>query len=452
MVQSVFRRELPAPAIAFSSVEGRALFREALADGTMESFFPLAEQLHTQAEPSFCGLATLVVVLNALAVDPGIVWKGPWRWYHEGALDCCKPVELIKQDGIDLDEFVCLARCQGVGASLTRADGHEGAALDNFRAAIDTHARSTGVSRALVVAYTRKGLGQTGDGHFSPIGGYHRARDLCLILDTARFKYPPHWVPVQSLWRAMSLIDESTQRPRGYVEISRPSSSICSAGEPGACFRVGLTSKRLETLRDALASGLSAHPPPPGAPDAQLAAFARALPAGMCFMVAVGPPACVGGGCADVRALAGGAERVDGCDALMRALRQTRAFEAISMALRDEHGERGVDESGACAGPSCIAECATVLALILGRTGALASLLPAEAEALWSSPLALRVPPSHRASTRAADDGLDSGLLALERELEASCVEIASVVKCADAHANGSACCAEPVKQARPQL
>ncbi len=28
----------------------------------------------------------------------------------------------------------------------------------------------------------------TGDGHFSPIGGYHAGRDLALILDTARFK------------------------------------------------------------------------------------------------------------------------------------------------------------------------------------------------------------------------------------------------------------------------
>ena len=38
-------------------------------------------------------------------------------------------------------------------------------------------------------------LGQTGDGHFSPIGGYDAASDQVLLLDVARFKYPPHWVP-----------------------------------------------------------------------------------------------------------------------------------------------------------------------------------------------------------------------------------------------------------------
>jgi hypothetical protein len=36
----------------------------------------------------------------------------------------------------------------------------------------------------LVVSYSRKAFSQTGDGHFSPVAGYHAARDLVLILDT----------------------------------------------------------------------------------------------------------------------------------------------------------------------------------------------------------------------------------------------------------------------------
>lgn len=42
-------------------------------------------------------------------------------------------------------------------------------------------------------------LPPAGDGHFSPIGGYSAKEDLVLILDTARFKYPPHWVPLEML-------------------------------------------------------------------------------------------------------------------------------------------------------------------------------------------------------------------------------------------------------------
>ena len=56
---------------------------------------------------------------------------------------------------------------------------------------------------------------QTGTGHFSPIGGYHAGQDMALILDVARFKYPPHWVPVKLLWKGMEHVDEATGQHRG---------------------------------------------------------------------------------------------------------------------------------------------------------------------------------------------------------------------------------------------
>lgn len=56
---------------------------------------------------------------------------------------------------------------------------------------------------------------QTGTGHFSPIGGYHAGKDMALILDVARFKYPPHWVPLTLLWEAMDTVDEATGQHRG---------------------------------------------------------------------------------------------------------------------------------------------------------------------------------------------------------------------------------------------
>ena len=37
----------------------------------------------------------LFQVLNTLAVDPGRVWKGVWRWYHEDMLDCCVPLQVM---------------------------------------------------------------------------------------------------------------------------------------------------------------------------------------------------------------------------------------------------------------------------------------------------------------------------------------------------------------------
>lgn len=39
-----------------------------------------------------------------------------------------------------------------------------------------------------VVSFHRKTLGQTGEGHFSPLGGYSRRHNAVLVMDVARFK------------------------------------------------------------------------------------------------------------------------------------------------------------------------------------------------------------------------------------------------------------------------
>lgn len=216
----LYMRDLPNTCIDWSSKEGRDLFREALCLGGLECYFPLAAQFSTQAEPAFCGLGTLAMVLNALNIDPGRVWKGPWRWYHEGMLDCCVPLQVVERRGISIDTFACLARCNGAAASVARTEteGEEG--LDAFREAV-INATSRQSGSFLIASYSRAVLGQTGDGHFSPIGGYHPEKDLVLVLDVARFKYPPHWVPLKMLYKAMQSVDPDTGRTRGYITVSR---------------------------------------------------------------------------------------------------------------------------------------------------------------------------------------------------------------------------------------
>eukprot|EP00903_Cladosiphon_okamuranus_P008074 g7788.t1 len=215
--KTFYRRTLKPPSVAFSSSEGRKLFREALFEGTMESYFRLAEQFRTQDEPAFCGLSTLTMVLNALAVDPGRVWKGPWRWYHESMLDCCAPLEVVKSKGITLTTMCCLARCNGLVVTPFSPDTH---AIEDLRAVVH-HCSSEDRGKVVVVSYDRRGVNQTGTGHFSPIGGYHREQDLVLVMDTARFKHPPHWIPMETLWEAMKRIDNETGKPRGFMILEK---------------------------------------------------------------------------------------------------------------------------------------------------------------------------------------------------------------------------------------
>ncbi len=212
-----YRRPLPDGQIPYSSAEGRQLFREALASGGMDGGYALWENFHTQAEPAFCSLGTLVVVLNALQIDPGRLWKGPWRWFSEEMLDGCVSLDHVRKHGLTLDELACIARCNGATTEVTHADR---SSIDAFRAAL-TRTATHPEGPFLVAAYSRKVMGQTGEGHFSPIAGWHPSRDLVLILDVARFKYPPHWVPVERLWLAMQAWDAACGEARGWMFVGK---------------------------------------------------------------------------------------------------------------------------------------------------------------------------------------------------------------------------------------
>ncbi|XP_039030876.1 glutathione gamma-glutamylcysteinyltransferase 3-like isoform X2 [Hibiscus syriacus] len=213
----LYRRVLPSPpAIEFASPEGKKLFTEALAGGTAEGFFKLISYYQTQSEPAYCGLATLAMVLNALAIDPGRTWKGPWRWFDDTMLDCCEPLEKIKSQGITFGKVACLAVCNGAQVEPFRTDQSN---IQGFRERVVSCTSSEDCH--LIVSYNRAILKQTGTGHFSPIGGYHAGKDMVLILDVARFKYPPHWVPLSLLWDAMNTIDEATGHLRGFMVISK---------------------------------------------------------------------------------------------------------------------------------------------------------------------------------------------------------------------------------------
>lgn len=233
-----YRRPLPPECISFCSAEGKTIFKEALGAGFMENYFNLAAQFRTQDEPAFCGLSTLVMVLNSLEVDPGKVWKGPWRWYHENMLDCCVPINVIAESGITFDQLSCLAICNTLKVKAVRADNKttEG----DFRTEVKRVSQVE--DEVMVVSYSRTALGQSGGGHFSPIGGYHPVKDLVLIMDVARFKYPPHWVSISSLFQAMQWTDKDTGKARGYMSLMksrklptivfRLNASLCVTGLP----------------------------------------------------------------------------------------------------------------------------------------------------------------------------------------------------------------------------
>ncbi|XP_039156076.1 glutathione gamma-glutamylcysteinyltransferase 1-like [Eucalyptus grandis] len=215
---SYHQRVLPSPpAIDFASDEGKKLFREAFLAGTMVGFFKLICYFQTQSELTYCGLASLAMVLNALHIDPGKTWKDPWRWFHESMLGCPEQLEKVKAEGISFWEVANLALDYGAEVEAFQTSQID---VKFFRRSVKECSSSD--NRHLVSSYDRATLKQAGSGHFSPIGGYHEGSDMVLILDVARFKYPPHWVPLTLLWKAMDTVDKTTRGTRGFMLISKP--------------------------------------------------------------------------------------------------------------------------------------------------------------------------------------------------------------------------------------
>eukprot|EP01124_Arcella_intermedia_P016468 TRINITY_DN2307_c0_g1_i2.p1 TRINITY_DN2307_c0_g1~~TRINITY_DN2307_c0_g1_i2.p1 ORF type:complete len:163 (+),score=22.72 TRINITY_DN2307_c0_g1_i2:298-786(+) len=133
----------------------------------------------------------------------------------EEMMACCTPIEEIRKNGIDFDQFCVLATCKGATVQPYR---HEESSVEKFREDIKRVTASS--VDILVVNYNRKHVGQTGTGHFAPIAGYHEASDKVLLLDVARFKYPPHWVPIPLLYGAFKDLDVMSSKTRGYIVVS----------------------------------------------------------------------------------------------------------------------------------------------------------------------------------------------------------------------------------------
>ncbi len=123
------------------------------------------------------------------------MWKTPWRWYAEELLECCAPLMTIKQRGITLLDFSCLAKCNGCKCETTYAEkGTE----DEYAKFKDSVARvctdSVGSSlpkKHLIVSYSRKALHQTGSGHFSPIAAWDPQSESVLVRAVSWISSPP---------------------------------------------------------------------------------------------------------------------------------------------------------------------------------------------------------------------------------------------------------------------
>jgi hypothetical protein len=199
------------------SAQGREWFLEAEA---REAYWPLSSEFVTQKNGSFCGVATLTMLLNALEIPAPADGQGS---FSQDNLFSEKTEAVVKQEsilrrGMTLDEFGGLVASFGLEAKVTHAAQ---SSLDEFRASAAE--QLSGKRRHVVVNYQRAALGQARSGHISPLAAYDAKTDRFLLLDVARYKYPPVWISAAELFDAMNTVDAGNEgRSRGYVLIGPP--------------------------------------------------------------------------------------------------------------------------------------------------------------------------------------------------------------------------------------
>ena len=116
---------------------------------------------------------------------------------------------------MSLADLAALLDAHGVETHVRYASD---STVDDFRAAVQRNLSNEG--DFVVVNYQREGLGQGRMGHISPLAAYDANTDRALILDTARHKYPPTWVPLEALYEATEEVDSASGESRGCVEVS----------------------------------------------------------------------------------------------------------------------------------------------------------------------------------------------------------------------------------------
>lgn len=207
---------LPQNLVGAATDAGEALFLDADA---REAYFPLAGNFLTQKNQAFCGVASIVMVLNAMQLPaPAVAEFDPYRTFtQDNVLDArteaVLPVSVIMEQGMTLDQIGGLLAVHSVFVEVHHAAD---SSLEGFRSKARDYLVKPG--HFVIVNYLRKAIGQEKGGHISPLAAFDAESDRFLILDVARYKYPPVWVKTAELFAAMNTQDSDNQnKTRGFV-------------------------------------------------------------------------------------------------------------------------------------------------------------------------------------------------------------------------------------------
>ena len=206
------------PLVAFNSAKGSTYLTESK---YKKDFYPLISHFVTQRNLSFCAPASIAMTLNAMSIKRPIARVYyPFRLFTQQNLFSARalqvyPMAYVNFRGMSLDLAGKLINVhQFVKATVYHANQvNKASFLNTAQQALHSgHA-------FIIVNIFRKAMHEEGGGHFSPLGAYDQKSDRFLLLDVARYKYPPVWVKTSDLWNAMHTKDGKYFR--GFIVLSK---------------------------------------------------------------------------------------------------------------------------------------------------------------------------------------------------------------------------------------
>ena len=239
--------------VAWDTAEGKRRLFESKFN---KDFFELAHRFQPQINPTYCGVASAVTVMNALRlptglrIDSGLEVQAPAthggstmhynsysqltflgertdsvkprEWVEGVTIECETTGDIIFEPGLTLDELaaklkIYLLSVEAKHADMSKAPLHtKENPVTRFRQ--DLMAYLNDKSTFIIVNYLGKTLNKKVGGHFSPVAAYHKETDSCLVMDVAGHKHPWFWVSLTDLYYAMATLDGDELR--GYMLVS----------------------------------------------------------------------------------------------------------------------------------------------------------------------------------------------------------------------------------------
>jgi hypothetical protein len=211
--------------VPLSSPQGQAIF----AQSDHRNYWRMAQFYVTQDNMHYCGIASMVMVLNSLNIPaPKVFPDENYRLFTQENLFTLPAVRAlldpkeIATRGVIFKTLAHSLETFALKVNFVYAGEYPYAVFHRefVKALIqDGH--------YVVACYDRGLLHQQGSGHCSPLAAYDDHTDRVLIMDVSRFDGEPFWVTVEDLYIAMKGDPHSLfLTEQGYIEVSSATNNL----------------------------------------------------------------------------------------------------------------------------------------------------------------------------------------------------------------------------------